>query len=211
MHTKGTEVKSTKDKRVAQGDATRTALVGAARKLFGESGYGDTSTDEIVAAAGVTKGALYHHFGGKEDLFKAVVEQVQHEVSDHAVAEFLAPDSWHALVSGCTLWIDAHLDPAVRRIVLQDARAVLAWEDVRSIENRFGAVALRGALRKAVHAGVIAPSQPLRPLALLLLGALSEACLYIADADDPDAARKECLDLITDMLGAFRAPAIDPK
>jgi AcrR family transcriptional regulator len=203
MHTKSTEVK---DKRVAQGDATRTALIGAARQLFGESGYGDTSTDEIVAAAGVTKGALYHHFGGKEDLFRAVVEQVQHEVSDHAVAEFLAPDSWQALVRGCTLWIDAHLDPAVRRIVLQDARAVLAWEDVRTIENRYGAVALRGALRKAVHAGVIA-NQPLRPLALLLLGALSEACLYIADADDPDAARAECLELITQMLTAFRVPA----
>jgi AcrR family transcriptional regulator len=206
MHTKSTEVK---DKRVAQGDATRTALLGAARKLFGESGYGDTSTDEIVAAAGVTKGALYHHFGGKEDLFRAIVEQVQHEVSDHAVAEFLAPDSWQALVRGCTLWIDAHLDPAVRRIVLQDARAVLAWDDVRAIENRYGAVALRGALRKAVHAGVIREDQPLRPLALLLLGALSEACLYIADADDPDAARAECLDLITQMLTAFRVPVSD--
>ena len=205
MHTKSTEVK---DKRVAQGDATRTALVGAARQLFGESGYGDTSTDEIVAAAGVTKGALYHHFGGKEDLFRAVVEQVQHEVSDHAVAEFLAPDSWQALVRGCTLWIDAHLDPAVRRIVLQDARAVLAWDDVRAIENRYGAVALRGALRKAVHAGVI-QDQPLRPLALLLLGALSEACLFIADADDPDAARTECLDLITQMLTAFRVPSAE--
>ena len=210
MHTKSTEVKSRGgDKRVAQGDATRTALIGAARKLFGESGYGDTATDEIVSAAGVTKGALYHHFGGKEDLFRAVVEQVQHEVSDHAVAEFLAPDSWQALVRGCTLWIDAHLDPAVRRIVLQDARAVLAWDDVRSIENRYGAVALRGALRKAVHAGVIT-EQPVRPLALLLLGALSEACLYIADADDPDAARAECLELITQMLGTFRVPAPQP-
>src|SRR6201986_4735093 len=132
MHTVSTTVK---DKRVAQGDATRTALVDAARPPLGEAGYAATATDEIVAAAGVTKGALYHHFGGKEDLFRAVFEQVQHEVSDHAVSEFLAPDSWQALVRGCTLWIDAHLDPAVRRIVLQDARAVLPWGEVRAIEN----------------------------------------------------------------------------
>jgi AcrR family transcriptional regulator len=195
-----------KDKRVAQGDATRAALVIAARVLFGEKGFADTGTDEIVALAGVTKGALYHHFGGKEDLFKAVFEQVQREVSDQAVAEFLGPDSWEALLKGCSLWVDAHLDPSVRRIVLQDARAVLAWDDVRAIENRFGAVALRGALRKAMHAGVL-ERQPLRPMALLLLGALSEGCLYIAEADDPLAARTEIALLIAQILSGFRVAA----
>jgi AcrR family transcriptional regulator len=200
MHTEGSIVK---DKRVAQGDATRAALVLAARALFGEMGFADTSLDEIVTRAGVTKGALYHHFGGKEELFKAVFEQVQRDVSDQAVAEFLGPDSWEALLKGCSLWVDAHLDPSVRRIVLQDARAVLAWDDVRTIENRFGVVALRGALRKAMHAGVI-ERQPLRPLALLLLGALSEGCLYIAEADDPRAARTEITLLIAEILSGFR-------
>jgi AcrR family transcriptional regulator len=200
MHTESMDVK---DKRVAQGDATRAALVGAARELFGEQGYVDTSNDQIVARAGVTKGALYHHFTGKEALFRVVVEQVQREVSDQAVAEFLGPDSWKALLDGCGLWIDAHLDPSVRRIVLQDARAVLGWEEVRAIENRFGATALRGALRKAMHAGVI-EQQPLRPLALLLIGALGEGCMYIADAPDPVAARSEVGALITRMLSAFR-------
>jgi AcrR family transcriptional regulator len=192
-----------KDKRVAQGDATRAALVLAARELFGEKGFADTGTDEIVARAGVTKGALYHHFAGKEDLFKTVFEQVQREVSDQAVAEFLGPDSWEALLKGCSLWIDAHLDPSVQRIVLQDARAVLAWTEVRAIENRFGAVALRGALRKAMHAGVL-ERQPLRPMALLLQGALSEGCLYIAESDDPEAARDEIGLLITEILAGFR-------
>jgi AcrR family transcriptional regulator len=194
-----------KDKRVVQGDATRAALLRAARELFGAQGYVDTSNDEIVARAGVTKGALYHHFKGKEDLFRAVFEQVQHEVTDQAVAEFLQPDSWEALVQGCALWVDAHLDPSVRRIVLLDPRAVLGWEIVREIENRFGVVALRGALRKAMHAGVLEP-RPLRPLALLLLGALREGCLYVADAPDPDEARRDVTALITDMLGAFRTP-----
>jgi hypothetical protein len=131
-------------------------------------------------------------------------------VSDKAVAEFLGPDAGEALVTGCSLWIDAHLDPAVRRIVLQDARAVLAWEDVRVIENRFSAVALRGALRKAMHAGVL-ESQPLRPMALLLLGALSEGCLYIAEADDPRAARTEVGLLIAEILSGFRVVPDGPK
>lgn len=203
MHTKGTDVKGRQDRRVAQGDATRASLVKAARELFGEQGYVDTSLDEIVARAGVTKGAVYHHFDGKEGLFRAVFEQVHTEVTDQAAAEFLRPDSWVALLDGCALWIDAHLDPAVRTIALQDARAVLGWDEVRGIENRFGAVALRGALRKAMHGGVL-EQRPLRPLALLLMGALGEGCLFIAESNDPDGARAEVLALITDMLSAFR-------
>jgi AcrR family transcriptional regulator len=210
MHTKGTDVKGRQDRRVAQGDATRASLINAARELFGEKGYVDTSIDEIVARAGVTKGAVYHHFDGKEGLFRAVFEQVHTEVTDQAAAEFLGPDSWTALLDGCALWIDAHLDPAIRTIALQDARAVLGWDEVREIENRFGAVALRGALRKAMHAGVL-ERRPLRPLALLLMGALGEGCLYIAESNDPGEARSEVLALITDMLGAFRISAEPSK
>ncbi len=207
MHTKGTDVKG-QDRRVAQGDATRASLIQAARELFGEQGYVETSLDEIVARAGVTKGAVYHHFEGKEGLFRSVFEQVHREVTDNAAAQFLGPDSWAALLDGCALWIDAHQDPAVRRIALQDARAVLGWDDVRGIENRFGAVALRGALRKAMYAGVL-EQQPLRPLAVLLMGALGEGCLYIAESETPEAARGEVLELITDMLSAFRTETVE--
>jgi len=192
-----------KDKRLAQGEVTRAALLDAARHLFGEQGYATTSTEDVVARAGVTKGALYHHFSGKEDLFRAVYEQIEHEVSDIAVEAFLRPDSWEALVVGCNLWIDAHLDPAVSRIVLRDAHAVLGWETAREIENRFGAVALRGALRKAIHAEVV-ERQPLRPLALMLIGALGEACLYVADAGDPQLAREEVSAVVESLLAGLR-------
>ena len=208
MDTFGMDVKAPRDKRVVQGEATRSALIGSARQLFGEKGYADTSTDEIVAQAGVTKGALYHHFRGKDDLFRTVFEHVERDVSDQAVAEFLGPESWTALVNGCDLWVDAHLDASVRRIVMQDARAVLGADEVRAIENRYGAVALRGALRKAMHAGVL-QRQPLRPLALLLMGALSEGCYYIADQPDQAAARAEVVALITQMLSAFRITKAD--
>jgi AcrR family transcriptional regulator len=194
--------------RSAQGAATRDALLGAARTLFGSRGYPGTSIDEIVAQAGVTKGAMYHHFQGKEDLFAAVYEQIQHEVSDRVVAEFLEPDAWDALVKGSNLWIDAHLDPAVRRIVLRDARAVLGWNSVREVEARFGAVPLRGVLRRTIRQGIIDP-QPLRPLALMLMGTLTEACLYVADSDDPSSARAEVGDLIVRFLMGLRASSVD--
>ena len=201
MRTDSTVVKA--DRRIQQGDATRTAITAAARELFGEHGYAATSTEEIVAAAGVTKGALYHHFGGKQELFRVVLEQVLLEVSDSVVAIFNQPDPWRDLVEGCTAWIDAHRDPDVRRIVLTDARAVLDDDVVRDIESRYVTVAIRGALRKNHTAGLL-DDTPLRPLAQMLIGALREACLYVAGADDQAAARDEAVAIVTQMLDAFR-------
>lgn len=121
----------------------------------------------------------------------------------------MSPDAWTALTGGCQALVDAQLDPAVRRIVLHDARSVLGWETVRDVDNRWGAVALRGVLRKAMNAGVI-ERQQLRPLALLLSGALSEACFYVADADDHEAARAEVGALVDRLLQALR-PESDPR
>jgi AcrR family transcriptional regulator len=198
------EVKTqARNPRIAQGEETRAALLAAARDLFGAAGYAATSLDEVAVRAGVTKGALYHHFRGKADLFRAVYEQVKREVSDEVVVVFIQPDAWQALTEGCQLMIDAQLDPAVRRIVLHDARAVLGWEEIRAVETRYGAVGLRGVLRRAVRVGAI-EAQPLRPLSLLLSGALAEACLYVADADDPTAARAEAGRLVLRLLEGLR-------
>jgi AcrR family transcriptional regulator len=201
-----TAVKGAASKRAAQGVETREALVVAARELFGSQGYGATSTEDIVAKAGVTKGALYHHFADKESVFRAVFERLQQEISEAAGAEFIQPDSWAALLIGCQLWVDAHDDPMVRQIVLVDARVVLGWEQARLIETRFSTVVLRGALRKAMNAGVL-ERKPLRPLALMLIGALSEACLYVAAAEDEEVARTEVSELIVDLLSGMRTPA----
>ena len=192
MRTGSMDVNEKSDKRLIQGEATRTALLAAARQLFGDQGYASTSTEEIVGAAGVTKGALYHHFGGKQELFRVVLEQVLHEVSDAVVAIFNQPDPWLDLVGGCAAWIDAHRDPAVRRIVLTDARAVLDEDVVRAIEGRYAVTALRGSLRKNKTAGALDPD-PIAPLALLLIGALREACLYVANAADQQVGpRRSC-------------------
>jgi AcrR family transcriptional regulator len=198
------------DKRVAQGVETRDALLAAARALFGKQGYAATSTEEIVERAGVTKGALYHHFADKQGLFKAVFEQVQREVSDAAVVEFLQPDSWEALLVGCRLWVDAHGAAEVRQIALIDARVVLGVDVATQIETKFSIVALRGALRKAMHAGVI-ERKPIRPLSLMLYGALSQACLYLAQSDDPETARAEVGEVIESLLNGLRVPPTDSK
>lgn len=178
-------------------------MLTAARAMFGENGYTATSIEEVAAQAGVTKGAVYHHFGGKANLFQAVYEEVMREVSDRVVSVFLDPDHWRAVTEGCQLMIDAQLDPAVRRIALHDARSVLSWDVVHLIESRYGAVGIRGALRKAMHGGVI-EAQPLRPLALLLAGAISEACFYVADSDDPIVARDEVGRLIVRILEGLK-------
>ena len=203
MHTFGMAVKTRAPKTARTGEDTRLALLVAARQQFGENGYAATLTEDVVAAAGVTKGALYHHFGGKTELFAEVYEQVKREISDQAAAVFLRLDPWNALIEGCRRMLDAQLDPAVRRIVLNDARAVLGWEEVRRIENQHGGVALRAALRKATVAGVIV-SQPLRPLSLMLTGALSESVTYVADAADPVEARAEVDALVHRLLEGLR-------
>ncbi len=185
-------------------------MLTAARELFGSKGFAAASTEEIVAAAGVTKGALYHHFADKDALFRAVFEQVQRTVSDAAVVDFLQPDPWQALVDGCRHWVEAHDDPAVRQIAMIDARGVLGWEAARAIETRFSTVALRGALRKAMRNGVLV-TMPLRPLSLMLTGALTEACLYVAEADDAVAAREAVGVLVESLLGGLRAPTTHPR
>jgi AcrR family transcriptional regulator len=196
MHTQSTNVKS---KKIQQGAATRRALLDAARTLFGEHGYSATSLDEVVHAAKVTKGALYHHFNGKQELFAAVYEQVKREASERAATAFLEPDPWADLCAGCQAILDAHLDPAVQRILLHDAQAVLDADTIRHVENRYGAVVLRGALRRAIRAGVIQPL-PLKILALMLTGAILEGCMVIADAEDPAQAREGVEDVLTSLL-----------
>ncbi len=202
MHTFSTNVKN---KKVQQGEVTRKALLRAARALFGEHGYAATSLEEITNAAKVTKGALYHHYSGKQELFAAVYEQVKREASERAATAFLEPDPWEDLCTGCYAMLDAHLDPPVQRIVLQDAQAVLDADTIRRVENRYGAVVLRGALRRSIRAGVIQPL-PLKTLALMLTGAILEGCMAIADSDDPIQARADAGDVLTTLLQGLRPP-----
>jgi AcrR family transcriptional regulator len=172
--------------------ATRRVLVSSARALFGARGYADVGTEEIVRAAGVTRGALYYQFRDKAGLFAAVAEEVEAEIAERIAAGAGASDDpVEALRAGARLFLDACAEPEVERIILLDAPAVLGWEAWRDLAGRYGLGLVRLALQSAIDAGAIVP-QPITPLAHVLIGALDEAALYVAGADDPAAAREEC-------------------
>ena len=189
---------------------TRRSLVAEARQLFGERGFAATSVDEIVRAAGVTKGALYHHFTDKDDLFRAVVEDVKGEVTAVVGESFLQsddePDALDTVTRGCLAFIDAHRDPAVQRITILDARSVLDPTTRRELDARYEVAVIRGALRRAVRLGVIDP-QPLGPLAHVIAGALGEACALLAESEDEDATRAEIHTVVIRLLEGLRPHA----
>jgi AcrR family transcriptional regulator len=171
--------------------ATRAALLDAARALFTEHGYAGAGREEIARRAGVTRGALYHHFGTKQELFRAVVEDLESELGERLVAAGSAGhDPLEELRLGCQAFLDAALDPAVRRIVLLDAPAVLGWQAWRELDERFGLGLIKMVLIAVVAAGLI-EEQSIDPLAHMLLAALNEAAMLVAQAEDPVAARAD--------------------
>ncbi len=184
---------------------TTAALVAAARRLFAERGYAGVGTEEIVRAAGLTRGALYHHFDGKRALLEAVYEQIEGEITERIAAGALAgPDPVDALREGARAFLDHCLEPEVQRIVLLDAPAVLGWERWREIGERYGLGLVEGALAAGMEAGVIAEA-PIKPLAHVLMGALDEAAMVVARADDPVAARDEMETVLGSLLDGLRA------
>jgi AcrR family transcriptional regulator len=169
--------------------ATRQALLDAGRELFAARGFAGAGQEEIVERAGVTRGALAHHFGTKQGLFRAVVESLEGELAEHiATAAMRGDDPMGHLRFGCLAFLDAALDPAVRRIVLLDAPAVLGWQAWRELDTTYGLGLVSEALDHCMEAGLMAP-RPVQPLAHILLAALNEAAMLVANADDPVATR----------------------
>lgn len=172
--------------RERQREQTRHTLLSESRHLFATHGYGAVGLAQIVHAAGVTKGALYHHFDSKADVFRAVLEQVQAEVAEKVVAAAEAHDDpWTQLTAGCHAFLTASTDPRIQRIMLVDGPAVLGWHEWRAMDEAASARHLAEALTALIDAGVIAP-QPVPPLAHLLSGAMNEAALWLATSTNPD-------------------------
>lgn len=191
--------------RADQAAGTRSELMRTARELFAERGYAGVGTEEIVARAGVTRGALYHHFEDKKDLFRAVHEELERDLVA-SIGERIAgiDDPWELLVTGVRAFLDACTEPALMRIALVDAPVVLGWEEWRDIDTRYGLGLVSFGLQNAMDRGLFR-RQAVRPLAHLLAGSMTEAAMMIAHAPDHEAARREVEGPLLAILEGLRA------
>jgi AcrR family transcriptional regulator len=185
--------------------ATRDALISAARKLWGLRGYAEVGTPEIATVAGVTRGAMYHQFADKAALFSEVVEVVEQDVMARMatlVAKSGATSPADAIRAAVDAWLDVSGDPEVRQLILLDAPSVLGWSAFRDVAQRYSLGMTEQLLTQAMAAGQLA-HQPVRPLAHVLIGALDEAAMAIATADDPKRAHRETGEVLHRLIDAM--------
>lgn len=190
--------------------STRGVVIAAARELFGERGYEAVGVVEVAKAAGVSRGAIYHQYRDKRDLFEAVFEGVERDlvrVIEVAVAEADSRDPVASLIVGCLAWLDASTAPEVRRIAVLDAPTVLGWSRWREIESRHTIGLVENALAGAMADGRVR-TQPARPLALIIMGALDEAARCLANSDGDVESTAAIRSVIEQLISGL---AVDPK
>jgi AcrR family transcriptional regulator len=192
------------NRKVEQGRQTRERLIATATRLFAEHGYEATSIEAVLDEAGVSRGALYHHFANKEALFEAVLEAMESRIQESIVAEAIgSKDPVEALRVACRAWVRLAGDPTVRRIAIIDAPAVVGWQKWREIDGRHNFGTLRATLEAIAATGRI-PRDSVDLFAHLLLAALLEAALVIAHSEAPVAGHQEAVldDFITRLISA---------
>jgi AcrR family transcriptional regulator len=185
----------------AERSATTTDLLRAsARRLFAEKGYTATSLVEIGAAAGLTKGAIYHHFAGKEDIFRDVYEHEQRGLVQMVVVAALKErDPWDGFKAGWHAFLEASQEPSAQRITLVEGPVALGWQRMRDIGSSYTVAMLATGLERAMAAGRIV-DRPVRPLARLLFAAMCEGSMMIAGASDQQEARRQVSAAIDALL-----------
>lgn len=179
---------------------TRAALIDVATKLFAEHGYAGVATEQVVREAKVTRGALYHHFKDKRDLFVAVFER-QEEQAMIRVAEQLGPqtDPWVIALRGSEIFLDICLEPAFQRIAIIDAPTVVGTGEQQEIADRYGGAMVKATITALVEAGEI-PPQPVDTLQRMYVGAVVAGAMVIAQAKNKKAARKEVGAVLESLL-----------
>ena len=184
-------------------EATTTALVDAARELFAQDGYAATSLDAVAAKARVTKGAVYHHFEGKQRLFEAVFAREVERLAAVLPAVYASKqDPWEAFEASCRAFLAECLEPGLQRIMLLDALAAMGWDGVRRVEAPLLEM-MEVAITRAVKAGRIAP-RPAGPLAHFLYGALCETSMNVARADNQNAAYRKAVTELGHVMDGLR-------
>ncbi|MBO2453748.1 TetR/AcrR family transcriptional regulator [Actinomadura barringtoniae] len=190
------------NKKAEQGRTTRERLISIGLGLFAEHGYEGTSIEAVLRESGLSRGALYHHFDGKDALFAAVLEQVEQDVAAKLapVVMAAAPDPVAELRAGCLAWIRLVADPVVRRIILIDGPAVLGWHEWRSVEERHGLGLFKIALAEAAEQGRL-PAERADLFAHMLMAAMNEVALLVAQAEGDEQSIAEGEAALEDFLG----------
>jgi AcrR family transcriptional regulator len=198
-----------KNGRAAQGEMTQKALRNQARKLFAQKGYSAANTGELVLRAKVTKGALYHHFANKRDLYLAVVEDMERELVEHVeTAGAAVRDPWKRLQAMCHAYLDACLDPTLTRVLVLEAPVVLGWKTWCNLEERYEVAAFARCLEEAGAAGFRqGVPESAETLAQVILGALTTGARVIATAGDRAVAREAVQKTIERLLAGLRSTA----
>ena len=200
---------SVKGIRATQAEATRYEIQRHARALFASQGYAATSTAQIVAATGMTKGALYHHFDDKRGLFRAVVEELETELADEvAAAANSATDTWSRLDAACRSYLDVCLRPDVQRILVLDAPAVLGWHEWCEIDKDHGIRMFENYLQDAAAEGALTDQQP-ELVATMLLGALNVAARVASQDTDEAELRAQVTQTIQRLLAGLRTGTVN--
>jgi AcrR family transcriptional regulator len=194
------------NRKVEKGLETRREIIAAATRLFADLGYGGVSIEAVLAQTGVSRGALYHHFAGKEALFEAVYEAMEADLMQRTTSATAAAGSAaEGLQVGCDAFLDLVQEDAVRQIVLIDAPSVLGWEKWREIDARYGFGLLKAALGQASAGGSL-PDELVDSYAHILMAALTEVAMLTARADDRPAAaalgKRSIKLLLARLLGA---------
>ena len=193
-------------KRAAQGRATRGQLIEVATGLFADHGYEGTSIEAVLAAAGVSRGALYHHFAGKEALFTAVLEVLSERITVQLTEIISASaDPADAVRTAALAWIDLAGDPVIQRIMLVDAPSVLGWEQWRAMDEGRTVGAMRDMLQAVSDAGRL-PGELVVPFAHMILAALDEAAMIVARAPDSRVAVAEERQAVEEFLARLLRP-----
>lgn len=182
-------------------EQTRQALLSSARKSFTDHGYAATAMDELCTAAGLTRGALYHHFGDKQGLLKAVVAEMDVEMDQRLQQSFVtANNTWAGLQQRCQLYLEMAQEAEIKRIILQDARAVLGQRS--GTESQQCITSLQSILQELMQAGTIHHTDS-EALALLIHGSLTEASFWIADAQDSQQRLKHAVAAVQLLLNGL--------
>lgn len=190
----------------AEMEETRIALLATARKAFCETGYAAASMDELTAQAGLTRGALYHHFGDKQGLLAAVVEQIDGEMDQRLKAISDSTDNaWEGFRQRCLVYLEMAREPEIQRIVLRDARAVLGAASAQAQQSCI--TSLQALLRQLMAQGKVVEADP-EALARLIHGSLSEATLWIAEGDDSEARLAHSSAALDLLLRGIQTPAL---